>query len=276
MDNKIIITAAVTGSFPTKEMNPAVPYTPEEIVTAAVDCYKAGAAITHVHVRDPETGRPAYDTDLFRRVLEGVRERCDMVVNLTTSGLRLKPDDISGRLEPVSLKPDICSFDLGSMNFQDRVFINSPQWAETAAKSMQGQGVKPEIEVFDVGHIYQAIELIDRGLINDPPYFQICMGVRWGIAGTPENLLFMKSKLPSTAIWSVLGIQKAQLPMITMGMLLGGHVRVGFEDNIYLKKGVLLSSNAQMVEIAADLAQRLGRSVATPAEAREVLGIRDA
>ena len=273
MDNKIIITAAVTGSFPTKEMNPAVPYTPEEIVTAAVDCHKAGAAITHVHVRDPQTGRPAYDTDLFRRVLEGIRERCDMVVNLTTSGLRLKPEDISGRLEPVSLKPDICSFDLGSMNFQDRVFINSPQWAETAAKAMQRQGVKPEIEVFDVGHIYQANDLVDRGLINDPPYFQLCMGVRWGVAGTPENLLFMKSKLPSTAIWSVLGIQKAQLPMITMGMLLGGHVRVGFEDNIYLKKGVLLSSNAQMVEIAADLAQRLGRSIATPVEARRILGI---
>jgi 3-keto-5-aminohexanoate cleavage enzyme len=276
MDNKIIITAAVTGSFPTKEMNPAVPYTPEEIVTSAVDCYHAGAAITHVHVRDPQTGRPAYDTDLFRRVLEGIRERCDMIVNLTTSGLRLKPEDISGRLEPVSLKPDICSFDLGSMNFQDRVFINSPQWSETAAQTMQRQGVKPEIEVFDVGHIYQAIDLVNRGLINDPPYFQICMGVRWGIAGTPENLLFMKSKLPSTAIWSVLGIQKAQLPMITMGVLLGGHFRVGFEDNIYLKKGVLLSSNAQMVEIAADLAERLGRSVATPAEARNILGIPDA
>ena len=276
MDNKIIITAAVTGSFPTKEMNPAVPYTPEEIVTAAVECYQAGAAITHVHVRDPETGRPAYETDLFRRVLEGIRERCEMIVNLTTSGLRLKPEDISGRLAPVSLKPDICSFDLGSMNFQDRVFINSPQWADTAAKAMQDQGIKPEIEVFDVGHIYQAIDLVDRGLINDPPYFQICMGVRWGIAGTPENLLFMKSKLPSTAIWSVLGIQKAQLPMITMGMLLGGHVRVGFEDNIYQKKGVLLSSNAQMVEITADLAERLGRSVATPGEARRILGIPDA
>ena len=193
-------------------MNPAVPYTPEEIVNSAVDCYHAGAAITHVHVRDPETGRPAYEIDLFRRVLEGIRDRCDMVVNLTTSGLRLKPEDISGRLEPVSLKPDICSFDLGSMNFQDRVFINSPQWSETAAKTMQRLGVKPEIEVFDVGHIYQAIDLVDRGLVNDPPYFQICMGVRWGIAGTPENLLFMKSKLPSSAIWSVLGVQKTQLP----------------------------------------------------------------
>ena len=273
MDNKIIITAAVTGSFPTKEMNPAVPYTPEEIVNSAVDCHKAGAAITHVHVRDPKTGRPAYDIDLFRRVLEGIRNRCDMVVNLTTSGLRLAPDDISLRLEPISLKPDICSFDLGSVNFQDRVFINSPKWAETAATFMQKKGVKPEIEVFDVGHIYQAIDLVDRGLIKAPPYFQLCMGVKWGISATPENLLFMKSKLPSTAVWSVLGIQKSQLPMITMGILLGGNIRVGFEDNIYRKKGVLLSSNAQMVEIAADLAERLGRSIATPEEARRILGI---
>ena len=273
MGDKIIITAAVTGSFPTKEMNPAVPYTPEEIVNAAVDCYHAGAAIAHVHVRDPKTGQPAYEIDLFRRVLEGIRSRCGMIVNLTTSGLRLSPDDITGRLEPISLKPDICSFDLGSVNFQDRVFINSPQWAETAAKCMQKEAVKPEIEVFDVGHIYQAIELADRGLINDPPYFQLCMGVKWGISATAENLLFMKSKLPSKAVWSVLGIQKAQLPMITMGMLIGGHVRVGFEDNIYLKKGVLLSSNAQMVEISADLAERLGRSVATPEEARHILAI---
>jgi len=273
MDNKIIITAAVTGSFPTKEMNPAVPYTPEEIVNSAVDCHKAGAAITHVHVRDPKTGRPAYDIDLFRRVLEGIRNRCDMVVNLTTSGLRLAPDDISLRLEPISLKPDICSFDLGSVNFQDRVFINSPKWAETAATYMQKKKVKPEIEVFDVGHIYQALDLVDRGLIKAPAYFQLCMGVKWGISATPENLLFMKSKLPSTAVWSVLGIQKSQLPMITMGILLGGNIRVGFEDNIYRKKGVLLSSNAQMVEIAADLAERLGRSIATPEEARRILDI---
>lgn len=274
MGNKIIITAAVTGSFPTKEMNPAVPYTPEEIVNAAVDCHKAGAAITHIHVRDPDTGRPAFKVDLFREVLEGIRERCDMIVNLTTSGLRLQPDDISRRLQPVSLKPDICSYDLGSINFQDRVFINSPQWAEAAARSMKDNGVKPEIEVFDVGHIYQAIDLIKRGLIDDPPYFQICMGVRWGIEGSIENLLFMKSKLPPGVLWSVLGVGKSQLPMITTGMLLGGHVRVGFEDNIYLKRGALLSSNAQIVEIAADLAERLGRSVATPDEARHILGIK--
>ncbi|OGP95558.1 MAG: hypothetical protein A2157_16515 [Deltaproteobacteria bacterium RBG_16_47_11] len=275
--DRIIITAAVTGSFPTKEMNPAVPYTPKEIVEAAVECHKAGAAISHIHVRDPKTGRPDFKIELFREILEGIRERCDMIINLTTSGLRLEgtePEIISQRLQPVYLKPDICSFDLGSMNFRDRAFVNSPRWGEAAAKCMRENGVKPEMEVFDVGHIYQACDLIQRGLFNDPPYFQLCMGVKWGIEGSAENLLFMKSKLPSNALWSVLGIGRVQLPMITMGMLLGGNVRVGFEDNIYLKREVLAKSNAQMVEMVVDLAERLGRHVASPNEARRMLGIR--
>jgi len=271
---KIIITAAVTGSSPTKEMNPAVPYTPGEIVSAAVDCHKAGAAVTHIHVRDPETGRPDFKIELFKRILEGIRERCDMIVNLTTSGLRLSGTDVMAqRLQPVSLKPDMCSFDLGSMNFRDRAFVNPPEWGEAAATCMRENRVKPEIEVFDVGHIYQALDLIQRGMIEAPPYFQLCMGARWGIEGTAENLLFMKSKLPPDAVWSVLGVQRAQLPMITMGMLLGGHARVGFEDNLYLRRGVLADSNARMVEMAVDLAERLGRSVATPDEARGILGI---
>jgi len=276
MGEKIIITVAVTGSRPTKQMNPAVPYSPKEIIAAAVECHKAGAAITHIHVRDPATGQPAFRTDLFKEVLDGIRERCDMIVNLTTSGLFLEgPDVVSQRLQPISLRPDICSFDLGSVNFETRAFVNPPEWGERAAKGMQENGVKPEIEVFDVGHIYQAMDLIQRGSIDTPPYFQLCMGVKWGIEASAENLLFMKSKLPASALWSVLGIGRSQLPMITLGILLGGNIRVGFEDNIYLKKGIPASSNAQMVELAADLAERLGREVATPAEARRMLGIRN-
>jgi 3-keto-5-aminohexanoate cleavage enzyme len=274
MENKIIITVAVTGSRPTKEMNPSVPYSPQEIIEAAVESHKAGAAIAHIHVRDEKTGRPEFKTELFKQVLDGIRERCDMIVNLTTSALFLKgPDIISQRLQPVYLKPDICSFDLGSMNFVDRPFVNPPEWAEAATKCMRENGVKPEIEVFDVGHIYQANDLVKRSLIDAPPYFQLCMGVRWGMVGTPENLLFMKSKLPSDALWSVLGVGPAQLPMITMGILLGGNIRVGFEDNIYLKKGVLAKNNAEFVEKTADLAERLGRSVATADEARHILGM---
>jgi 3-keto-5-aminohexanoate cleavage enzyme len=274
MERKIIITAAVTGSLPTKDINPAVPYTTKEIIEAAASSCKAGAAVVHVHVRDPETGKPDFKIDLFKEVLEGIRERCDMIVNLTTSGLHLAgPDMISQRLEPAFLNPDLCSLDLGSMNFLDRVFFNPPDWAEAAAKTMQKMGVKPEIEVFDAGHIPQALHLIKNGWIDDPPYFQLCMGVKWGIEASLENLLFMKGKLPQNALWSVLGVGKDQLPMITMGMLLGGNIRVGFEDNVYLKKGVLASSNAQIVERVADLAERLGREIATPQEARQLLGI---
>ena len=274
MEKQTIITVALTGSRPTKEMNPAVPITPKEIIQAAVDCCHAGAAIAHIHVRDPETGRPDFKMALFREVLEGIRERCDMLVNLTTSSFSLKGTDlISRRLQPVSLEPDLCSFDLGSVNFIDHTFVNPPEWGYQAPKTMREAGVKPEIEVFDVGHIDQAIHLIDTGLIAPPPYFQLCMGIRWGIAASPENLLFMKSKLPADAVWSVLGVGKDQLPMITMGLILGGNVRVGFEDNIYFKKGVLAKSNAQMVEHAATLAEQLHRRVATPAAARKILNI---
>jgi 3-keto-5-aminohexanoate cleavage enzyme len=278
MDKKMIITVAVTGSRATKEMNPAVPYSPEEIIQAAVESHKAGAAIVHVHVRNPKTGQPSLKIEYFKQVLEGIREKCDMIVNLTTSPLWFEGSDddaISGRLQRVFLKPDMCSFDLGSNNLPDQVAVSHPiKFGEVAAKCMQDNGVKPEIEVFDSGHIYQAIDLIQRGFIDDPPYFQLCMGVKWGIEASPENLLFMKSKLPLAAIWSVIGVGKDQLPMIAMAMLLGGNVRVGFEDNIYLKKGILALGNAQMVEMAADLAERLGRQVATPAEARRLLAIK--
>jgi 3-keto-5-aminohexanoate cleavage enzyme len=275
MEKEMIVTAALVGSRPTKKMNPAVPYSPKEITDAAVECYKAGAAIAHIHVRDPMTGANEFKMEYFKEILDGIREKCDMIVNLTTTASHLQcPDVGKRRLGPVFLKPDMCSFDLGSVNFSDRVFLNPPDWAEEAAKCMKENDVKPEIEVFDTGHISQAIDLIQKGLIKSPPYFQICMGVKWGIEASAENLLFMKSKLPPDAVWSVLGVGKAQLPMITMAMILGGNVRVGFEDNIYLKQGVLASSNAQMVEMAVDLAERLGRQVVTPKEARRILGIK--
>jgi 3-keto-5-aminohexanoate cleavage enzyme len=276
MEKELIVTAALVGSRPTKKMNPAVPYSPEEIAASAVECCKAGAAIAHIHVRNPVTGENEHNIDYFGEVLDRIRAACDIIVNLTTSASYLQGPDVGQRrLQPVFLKPDMCSFDLGSVNFFDRVFLNPPDWAEEAAKCMKDKDVKPEIEVFDTGHISQAIDLIRKGLIQPPPYFQICMGVKWGIEATAENLLFMKSKLPAGAVWSVLGVGKAQLPMITLAMILGGHVRVGFEDNIYVKQGVLASSNAQMVEGAVDLAERLGRRVVTPKEARVMLGIRN-
>jgi len=275
MEKEMIVTAAIVGSRPTKKMNPAVPYSPKEITDSAVECYKAGAAIAHIHVRDPVTGVNEFKMEYFKEILDGIREKCDIIVNLTTTASFLEGPDVGQRrLQPVFLKPDMCSFDLGSVNFFDRVFLNPPDWAEEAANCMKDNDVKPEIEVFDTGHISQAIDLIQKGLIQSPPYFQICMGVKWGIEASAENLLFMKSKLPPDAVWSVLGVGKAQLPMITMAMILGGNVRVGFEDNLYVKQGVLASSNAQMVERAVDLAERLGRHVVTPKEARRILGIK--
>ena len=274
--NKVIITAAVTGSRPTKEMNPAVPYTPDEIARSAIECWRAGAAIAHIHVRDPETGEPDHKLELFREVVEGIRGECDMLINLTTSGLHIEgayEEVVEKRLGPLKFKPEICSLDIGSMNFQDKVFINPPGWGEEAAKRMREHGVKPEIEVFDSGHISQALDLIERGLIEEPPLFQLCMGVRWGIEATEENLLFMKSKLPPNARWSVLGIGRTQKEMITLGIQLGGNIRIGFEDNLYLREGVLAKSNAELVEMALDLVRQQGREVATPEEAREIVGV---
>ena len=274
MARKIIITAAVCGSRPTKEMNPAVPYTPKEIIEAAVECRKAGAAIAHIHVRDPKTGKPSFKTELFKEVLDGIRGQCDMIVNLTTSGLFLKGKDIIyRRLEPVYLRPDICSLDVGSMNFSDAAFVNPPQWSEAAAKCMIDQGVKPELEVFDAGHIFQAVSLVEKGLIPEPYFFQICLGVKWGMEATEEGFMFMKNRLPAGAVWSVLGVGKHQLPMIALAMDFGGHVRVGFEDNLGLRGGVLAKSNAELVEVAVDMALGYGREIATPAEARAILGL---
>ncbi len=278
MSDKVIITAALTGSAPTKEMNPAVPYSPQKIAADAIECWRAGAAITHIHVRDPKTGKPNSKLELFQEVVDRIRSECDILINLTTSGFHLQgnPEDlVETRLAPLTLKPDICSLDIGTLNFRGGIFVNSPEWGVVAAERMRKFGVKPEIEVFDTGHISQAIDLVDQGLFDEPPYFQLCMGVRWGVEATLDNLMFMKSKLPENAKWSVLGVGRSQLPMTTMGLLLGGNIRVGLEDNLYLSKGVLAKSNAQFVENAAKLIHQLQREVATPADAREILGIGD-
>lgn len=272
--DKVIITVAVTGSRPRKEMNPAVPYTPEEIAQTAIACWKAGAAVAHIHVRNPETGEPSSDIDLFREVVERIRSQCPMILNLTTSGLFLQGENVyEKRLQVLERNPEICSLDIGSMNFQDRTFANPPEWGELASKRMLEHGVKPEIEVFEVGHIRQAVDLIDKGLIQNPPYFQLCMGVKWGIDATEESFRFLKSKLPSSANWSVLSVGRHQLPMLELALVDGGHLRVGFEDNLYLRNGVLAESNAQFVEQAVDLVHRYHREVASVDEACAILGL---
>jgi 3-keto-5-aminohexanoate cleavage enzyme len=272
--DKLIITAALVGSRPTKEMNPAVPYTPVEIAQEALDCWRAGASVVHVHVRDPETGAPSMAPELFREVVARVRAGSDMLINLTTSGLHLQGEDVyEQRLASVPLGADLCSLDIGSVNFREEAFINPPEWGRLAAERMLAAGVKPEIEVFEVGHIAQALALMQEDLIPAPPYFQLCMGVGWGIPATHVNLRFMQAQLPEQAVWSVLGVGRAQGEMIRLATEMGGHVRVGFEDNLYLEKGVLASSNAQFVERVVALGDDLGRQVASPKEARTILGL---
>jgi len=275
--DKMIISVAVTGSFPTRAMNPNIPYTPKEIADSAVESWKAGAAIAHIHVRDPKTGKPSKDLNLFREVYDRIRSQCDILINLTTSGYSITGMDdealMKKRLEPLQLKPELCSFDIGTMNFGHGFVCNTLDWDEFAAKEMFEKRVKPEIEIFDTGHVEIAKHLIGKGLIQAPPFYQLCLGVMSGIAATPKNLLHLKEILPSNASWSVLAIGKHQFPMITMGIIAGGHVRVGFEDNIYLSKGVLAKSNAELVEKAVNLANLLNRDVANCEEARQILHI---
>jgi len=273
--DKLIITAAVIGSAPIREQNPSVPYSPEEIAEEALRCWRAGAAVVHVHVRDPETGAPAFEREYFSEVVERIRDAGDMLINLTTSGFNIQSENVGeARLMPIDLQPDLCSLDVGSLNFREgRVFINPADWVEMAAARMRKASVKPEIEVFDLGHIRQARDLVKRDFLDDPPYFQICLGVPWGAAADLETLLAMKRQLPEGCQWSVLGVGRSQLPLTTHAMLIGGHVRVGFEDNLYLERGKLADSNAQFVERTVATARLLQREVASCEEARKILRI---
>ncbi len=274
MNEKVIITAAIVGSRPTKEMNPAVPYTPEEIAQSALECWREGASIAHIHVRDPSTGLPSSDIDLQREVVECIRAESDMLLNLSTSGYHLDGEDIiAERLKPLQLNPELCSLDIGSVNFKDGAFVNPPAWGRIAAETMRASWIKPEIEVFELGHIGQACDWIDEELFLPPPYFQLCMGVKWGVPAEAEVLQFMVKQLPSNVVWSVLGVGKRQLPMIEWSLAHGGHVRVGFEDNLYLRRGVLAESNADFVKQAVELANQYKRHAASPKEARRILGI---
>jgi 3-keto-5-aminohexanoate cleavage enzyme len=269
---KLIITAAVCGSAPTREQNPNVPYSPKEIAQEALKCWRAGASVVHVHVRDPKTGQPDFKREFFKEVVERVRAESDMLINLTTSAFSIKdPNPDEARLMPAELGPDLCSLDVGSLNFRGNVFINSAEWVEKAAKRMQQKKVKPEMEVFEVGHVLQAADLVEKGLIEAPLYFQICLGIKWGAPADLPSLLSFVDRLPQGALWSVLATGANQLPLTTHAMLMGGNVRVGFEDNLYLSRGVKAKSNADFVERTVKLARILGREVATCAEAREIL-----
>jgi len=291
MNRKVMISCAVTGSADTPGRNPAVPVTPQQIAESAVEAAKAGAAIVHIHVRDPETTKPSMEFDHYREVVDRIRSSgTDVVINLTTGpGARFSPglDDplkigpattlrsVEQRVRHVvQLKPEICSLDMGSMNMGNNVFVNSVGYLEGMADAIREAGVLPELEVFETGHLLLAKRMIEDGHIKPPGMFQICLGISWAQPATPEAMSYMRSLLPPDSPWFAFGISLHQFPMAAQAVILGGHVRVGMEDNIYLARGQLAPSNAALVEKAAKIIEILGDHVATPADARQMLGTR--
>jgi uncharacterized protein (DUF849 family) len=283
--DKLIITAAIIGGITTREKNPHPPMTPREIADSAIECYKAGASVCHIHVRDLQTHASSMKFELYREVFDRVRDKCDMIINLTTgAGGRLLYDPASGtwntaelkspeeRVEHVlKLKPELCSLDVGTLNFGPRAFINLVSIVEKMAQMIKDAGVKPELEVFDLGHIRIAKHLIQRGLVEKPALFQLCLGIPWGTEATTENMIYLRNNLPEGGLWYAFGIGPTHFSMAATSIINGGHARVGFEDNLFIRKNVPATSNAEMVRKVSDLAALLDREVATVAEARKIL-----
>jgi len=289
-NRKTIITCAVTGNLTKPEQHPGLPITPEQIANASLEAAQAGAAVVHIHVRDPRSGRPSMDLDLYRQVIERIRAvDADLIINLTTGpGGRFVPSDedpkvaAAGttllapekRVEHIAaLKPDICSLDLNTMNSGNDVVINTPKNVRRMAHVIREAGVKPELEIFDSGDLHLALDLIKEGVLEGPGLWTFVMGVKYGFAATPETLLYARNFLPKDAVWSAFGIGRAEFPIVAQAWLAGGHIRVGLEDNIYLAKGVLAESNAVLVARAREIVLSLGGEIATATQAREQLGL---
>jgi 3-dehydrocarnitine:acetyl-CoA trimethylamine transferase len=288
MNREVIVTCAVTGGT---EPVAHRPRTPTEIAQASIEAAEAGAAVVHIHVRDPETGAASRDVALYREVVERIRERgVDVLINLTTGmGMDMVvEDDDPSRAGPGSdivpalermphvgeLLPDICSFDCGIYSFGEKVVsITTLAMARKLARRMQELAVKPEMEIFDMGNVEVSKTLLAEGLIDDPPFYQLCLGVPGNAPADTETMIALRDMLPRGAVWSAFGVSRAEMPMVAQAVLLGGNVRVGLEDNLWLAKGVP-ATNAQLVERAIEIIERLGARAATPTEARERLGLR--
>lgn len=269
---KLIITAAICGAEVTKKDNPNVPYTVKEIAKEAKLAYEAGASIIHLHVRE-DNGIPTQSFERFKECIDEIKKECpDVIIEPSTGGAVGMDND--ERLSPVFLKPEIASLDCGTCNFgKNDIFVNTEETIRYFAKKMNEFEVKPEIEVFDKGMIDTALRLYREKLLKAPLQFNFVMGVRGGINASLMNLAFMKASIPEGSAFTVTGIGKAQFTMAAMAIAAGGHVRVGFEDNIYIRKGVLAKSNGEMVEKAVRISREIGREIATPKEAREILGL---
>ncbi|MEN3930822.1 3-keto-5-aminohexanoate cleavage protein [Microvirga sp. W0021] len=271
--DKTIITVATTGAFPTKEHNPNIPLTPKEIAEDVYECWQAGATIAHLHMRDDE-GKGTMDVNKFRETVGLIRERCDIVLNLTTSG-DLNATDETRMLHLVELKPEMGSYDCGTMNWgHSTLFVNHPKFLEKLGTTMIENGVKPEIEIFDAGMYYNSEYYIKKGFLQAPAYYQFVLGAPGGSTATVENLVYLKNLLPKEAKWSAIGIGKGHMPILLAALAMGGHIRVGMEDNVLYSKGRLAKSNAEFVERAVRLTKEANRTVATPNDAREMLNLR--
>ncbi len=273
IDNKVIITVAPTGAWPSKQDNPNIPLQPKEIAEEVYACWMAGAAVAHIHVRD-DNNKSSMNFDKFVETVEYIRATdCDIILNLTTSGqLGLKDEERMKHL--IALKPEMASYDCGSMNWMhNSVFENSPRFLEKLGLVMQENSIKPEIEIFDAGMVYNALYYLKKGVLKAPLHFQFVLGAPGGMAATVENLVFLKSLIPEGSTWGALGIGKGHLPIMFTTLALGGHVRVGMEDNIYYARGVLAKSNVEFVERARRLILEADKDIATPDEARIILGL---
>ena len=294
MNYEVIVSCAVTGAGDTVGKSPHIPVTPEEVANAAIEAAKAGAAIAHIHVRDPETGKGSRDPELFKEAVDRIRSSdTDVVINLTSGmGGDWTPSegdpsmpgpgtDMIGPLERLAhvkeLLPEICSLDCGTLNFGDgnEIYIATPPYLRKMAELTKEWGVKPELEVFELGHLRFAKQMIAEGLIDEPPMFQICLGIPWGADHSVDMLKVMKDELPGGVVWGGFGISRMQMPIAAAAIAMGGNVRVGLEDNIYLERGVH-ATNAQLVEKVIGIIDRMGARAVTPDEARKKLGLQNA
>ena len=279
LKNKTIITVATTGAWPTKANNPNVPMTPEEIAEDVYACWKAGAAVAHLHMRDDE-GKGTMDKEKFRKTVELLRANhpdCDIILNMTTSG-DLNATEETRQIHLKELRPEMGSYDCGSMNWlHTSLFLNPPSFLEELGKNMQEWGVKPEIEAFDPGMIANAAYYLKKGVLKAPLHFQFCMGCAGGIAATIEDLVFMRSTLEKVApgsTWSAFGVGKGAMEIMYSAIAAGGHIRVGMEDNVMYAKGQLAESNMQLIARARRVIEEYGYEVATSDEARQILGLK--
>ncbi len=290
MGRKTILTCAVTGNLTSRDQHPGLPVTPKEIAAAAVGAAKAGAAIVHLHVRDPLTGKGSMDLALYDEVVARLRDQdSSVIINLTTGeGGRFIPSEDEPRLAAAGttlahpdarvahvekLKPELCSLDFDTMWSGQAAVINPPRSVARMAARIYAAGVRPEIEIFDSGDLHMAKHFLEQGILRAPLLVQFVLGVRYGAVANPETLLFLVSQLPPGSLWSGFGIGRHEFPMLAQAWLLGGHVRVGMEDNIYIRQGELCRDNAELVEKAVDLVELLGGSIASPDEARAMLDL---